>query len=89
MATPTVNVVRYTALAAGIFYGIAHRRTLQKQKNEQRAHEAVHQREELIHRAKEAWKRQSEQKKDDLVTNPDDPNFDIEKLLQKWEKEYQ
>ncbi|KAL5519529.1 TIM11 [Sanghuangporus vaninii] len=89
MATPTVNVVRYTALAAGIFYGIAHRRTLQKQKNGQRAHEAVHQREELIIRAKEAWKRQSEQKKDDLVTNPDDPNFDIEKLLQKWEKEYQ
>ena len=58
------QVVRYTALAAGIFYGISHRRTLQKQRNEQRAHEAVHQREELIHRAKEAWKTRSEKKDD-------------------------
>ena len=24
-----------------------------------------------------------------VVTNPDDPNFDIEKLLAKWEKEHQ
>jgi len=89
MASPTVNVVRYTALLGGVFYGISHRRTLQKAKDEEKLHHAVHEREELIKRAKDAWRRQQESPKDSLITNPDDPKFDLEKLLAKWEKDLQ
>ncbi|KAG5720556.1 hypothetical protein E4T56_gene6639, partial [Termitomyces sp. T112] len=31
MVSPTVNVVRYSALAFGVAYGFYHRRTLQEQ----------------------------------------------------------
>jgi len=79
--------VRYSALLTGVFYGILHQRTLQKAKDEQRTHDAVHDREALIKQAKEAWQRRKESSKDTLVTDPDDPKFDLEKLIAKWEKE--
>ncbi|TDL20886.1 hypothetical protein BD410DRAFT_790225 [Rickenella mellea] len=85
MVSGTVNAVRYTALFTGVFYGIVHRRTLQKAKDEETTHHAVHQREELIKRAKDAWKRQQEGAKDGVITDPEDPKFDLEKLIAKWE----
>ncbi|EIN14371.1 hypothetical protein PUNSTDRAFT_96182 [Punctularia strigosozonata HHB-11173 SS5] len=89
MTSPTVNVVRYSALVAGIFYGIAHRRTLQKAHDEEKIHHAIHDREHLIKEAKAAWKKQQESKKSGsgVVTDPEDPNFDLEKLFAKWEAE--
>jgi F-type H+-transporting ATP synthase subunit e len=63
-------VVRYTALLSGVFYGIAHRRTLQKEHDEEKKHHAIHEREHLIAEAKEAWKRQANSKKDDGVYLP-------------------
>ncbi|KAH8110700.1 hypothetical protein DFH11DRAFT_1730146 [Phellopilus nigrolimitatus] len=71
----TVNVVRYSALLEA--------------KNEERAHHALHEREALVKQAKEAWKRQQEGPKDSIITNPDDPKFDLEKLISKWEKDLQ
>ncbi|KAI0931402.1 hypothetical protein AcW1_001190 [Taiwanofungus camphoratus] len=87
MASSTVNVVRYTALLTGVFYGIAHRRTLQKAYNEEKQHHAVHEREHLIAQAKEAWKKKQEGAKDGVITDPEDPRFDLEKLIAKWESE--
>ncbi|KDQ63061.1 hypothetical protein JAAARDRAFT_65140 [Jaapia argillacea MUCL 33604] len=89
MVSSTVNVVRYSALLTGVFYGILHRRTLQKAHDEDKRHHALHERESLIAEAKEAWKRQKDSRKDDVIADPDDPKFDLEKLLAKWEKEYQ
>ncbi|GJE86227.1 ATP synthase E chain-domain-containing protein [Phanerochaete sordida] len=87
MASSTVNVVRYTALASGVFYGIAHRRSLQKAHDEEKKQHAIHEREHLIAQAKEAWKKKQEGSKDGLVTDPEDPRFDLEKLIAKWESE--
>ncbi|KZT72969.1 hypothetical protein DAEQUDRAFT_722606 [Daedalea quercina L-15889] len=87
MASSTVNVVRYTALLTGVFYGIAHRRTLQKAHDEEVKHHAVHEREHLIAQAKEAWKKKQEGGKDGVITDPEDPKFDLEKLISKWESE--
>jgi len=87
MATPTVNVVRYTALLTGVFYGIVHRRTLQKAHDEEKRHHAVHEREHLIAQAKDAWKKKQEGGKSGVVTDPEDPRFDLEKLIAKWEAE--
>jgi len=90
MASSTVNVVRYTALLSGVFYGIAHRRTLQKEHDEEKKNHAIHEREHLVAQAKEAWKKKQEgSKKDSVITNPEDPKFDLEKLIAKWEKESQ
>ncbi|EPQ60113.1 hypothetical protein GLOTRDRAFT_51993 [Gloeophyllum trabeum ATCC 11539] len=88
MVSSTVNVVRYSALVSGVFYGIVHRRSLQKQHDEEKRHHAIHEREKLIAEAKEAWKRKQEGGKDGVVTDPEDPRFDLEKLLEKWEKDY-
>ena len=58
------KVVRYTALLSGVFYGISHRRTLQKAHDEDKQHHAIHEREHLIAQAKEAWKKKQETSKD-------------------------
>ncbi|KAJ3571609.1 hypothetical protein NP233_g3634 [Leucocoprinus birnbaumii] len=48
---------------------------------------AIHNREHLIAEAKEAWKRKQDAAKDTtVVTDPEDPRFDLEKLIAKWEK---
>ncbi|KAG8219399.1 ATP synthase E chain-domain-containing protein, partial [Butyriboletus roseoflavus] len=84
----TLNVARYTALASGIVYGIYHHRSLQKAHDQEKEHHAVHRREQLIVQAKDAW-RQKSAKGDGVITDPEDPRFDLEKLFAKWEKEYQ
>jgi len=86
MVSSTVNVARYTALLSGVFYGIYHRRTLQKAHDQEKQHHAVHERQRLIVRAKEAWKKKQESENDGgVVTDPEDPRFDLEKLITKWE----
>ncbi|KAF9056040.1 ATP synthase E chain-domain-containing protein [Panaeolus papilionaceus] len=87
MVSSTVNVVRYTALFSGVAYGWYHRRSLQAAHDQHKVEEAVHHREHLIAEAKDAWKRKQEVAKDTtLVTDPEDPRFDLEKLIAKWEK---
>ncbi|KAJ3774374.1 ATP synthase E chain-domain-containing protein [Lentinula raphanica] len=88
MVSPTVNVARYSALFAGVFYGFYHRRTLQAAHNESKVQHAAHDREHLIAEAKEAWKNKqvAEKPSDDVITDPEDPRFDLEKLIAKWEK---
>ncbi|KIK71695.1 hypothetical protein GYMLUDRAFT_33852 [Collybiopsis luxurians FD-317 M1] len=86
MVSPTVNVARYTALFAGVFYGFYHRRTLQAAHEEHKLQHAAHEREHLIAEAKEAWKRKQASKgSSDVITDPEDPRFDLEKLIAKWE----
>lgn len=59
----SVQVVRYTALLGGVFYGIAHRRSLQKAHDADVKSHAIHEREHLIAEAKEAWKKKQESPK--------------------------
>lgn len=102
-------MVRYTALLTGIFYGFSHRRTLQKQHDEDKRTHAIHEREHLISQAKEAWRKKQEGPKSGgesirilpyfqrsilnirllVITDLEDPRFDLEKLLAKWESEAQ
>ncbi|KAJ3895356.1 ATP synthase E chain-domain-containing protein [Lentinula edodes] len=88
MVSPTVNVARYSALFAGVLYGFYHRRTLQAAHNENKVQHAAHDREHLIAEAKEAWKKKQTpaRSSDDVITDPEDPRFDLEKLIAKWEK---
>lgn len=87
-----------------MFYGIWHRRTLQKAHDEEKVHHAKHERQDLVARAKEAWKKQQGASKSGgesrsilltlvrlrlmptlVVTDPEDPRFDLEKLIASWE----
>ncbi|KAF8899259.1 ATP synthase E chain-domain-containing protein [Infundibulicybe gibba] len=87
MASSTVNVARYTALFSGVVYGWYHLRTLQGAHNQHKLEHAAHDRERLIAEAKDAWKKQQEAAKDtSVVSDPEDPRFDLEKLLAKWDK---
>ncbi|KIJ53654.1 hypothetical protein M422DRAFT_201867 [Sphaerobolus stellatus SS14] len=87
MTSATVNVVRYSALLAGVFYGISHRRTLQAEKNVRDEHHAEERRAHLIKEAKQAWQdKQKAAKSTGVITNPEDPKFDLEKLIAQWEK---
>jgi hypothetical protein len=54
-APARTQVVRYSALLGGVFYGIAHRRTLQREADAAKLTHAAHDREHLVARAKEAW----------------------------------
>ena len=97
-------------MLSGVFYGITHRRSLQKAHDEEKKHHAIHEREHLIEQAKEAWRKKQEGSKDGgesstslvaqampvpialtvppaVVTDPEDPRFDLEKLIAKWESE--
>ncbi|KAJ7150355.1 ATP synthase E chain-domain-containing protein [Mycena filopes] len=88
MGSPTVNVVRYTALFTGVVYGWYHRRTLQAAYDVHKIEAATYQREHLIAQAKAAWiKKQAEppQTADALVTDPEDPRFDLEKIIARLE----
>ncbi|KAL1749212.1 hypothetical protein HDZ31DRAFT_27948 [Schizophyllum fasciatum] len=86
------QVVRYTALFSGILYGWYHNRTVQREFKESELQHAVHKREQLVEQAKAEWKRRQTAGSDDahpppVVTDPEDPRFDLEKLFAKWEKE--
>ncbi|KAF8710116.1 hypothetical protein AX14_013444 [Amanita brunnescens Koide BX004] len=82
MASPTVNVVRYSALVFGVAYGWYHRRTLQSEHEKHKIDNAIHNRERLVREAKEAFRRKKEASKNtSLITDPEDPRFDLEKLL--------
>ncbi|KAG8885550.1 hypothetical protein FRB98_001740 [Tulasnella sp. 332] len=86
--TDAPSVARYSALVGGILYGISHRRTLMAEEHKHKAERAVHQREELIQQARKMWKeKQNPIKSSGIITNPEDPNFDLEKLIAKWEAE--
>ncbi|KAI0249541.1 ATP synthase E chain-domain-containing protein [Lactifluus subvellereus] len=78
MVSSTVNVVRYTALLSGVFYGIYHRRTLQNAHDADKAHHVKHKREALIAQAKEEWKKKQAGDKDGVITDPENPRFDLE-----------
>lgn len=51
-----LQVVRYTALASGILYGIVHRRTLTAREHEKHAQHEQHRKEHLLEQARAAWK---------------------------------
>ncbi|ORY82409.1 ATP synthase E chain-domain-containing protein [Leucosporidium creatinivorum] len=85
MVSPAVNVVRYSALVSGIFYGIFHRQTLQAKFDANAASQEVHKREQWLAEAKKAWAAKTA-KNDGLITDPDAPGFDLEKVLLSLEK---
>lgn len=59
------QVVRYSALLTGVFYGIVHRRTLQAQEDVKKEKHVEERHEQLLKRAQQAWRDKQSHKKDD------------------------
>jgi len=86
MSASGANVLRYSALGAGIFYGIYHQRSLNshfKMNDLARKYQAE---ESLIAKAKAEYTRKSLPKDsltegEKVISDPDDPKFDLEAFL--------
>ncbi|WFD30070.1 F1F0 ATP synthase subunit e, mitochondrial [Malassezia sp. CBS 17886] len=88
-SSPVVNVVRYSALISGIGYGIMHRQTLQTRYDNKVHREETARQEQLVAKAREQYARLQAAKAPQttgVITNPDDPKFDLEKAMQYWER---
>ncbi|KAF8467765.1 ATP synthase E chain-domain-containing protein [Kalaharituber pfeilii] len=88
MASPAVNVLRYTALGAGIVYGFLHQRTIYNRAEKAKdAAEYAH-KEALIRQAKAEWaNRHSPKSTSGVITDPNDSRFDLEAFLKSIEAE--
>ncbi|KAK1923558.1 ATP synthase E chain-domain-containing protein [Papiliotrema laurentii] len=89
MASATRNVVRWTALIAGVGYGIVHQTTLQTKYDAEKLHRHQAHRAQLVEKAREAYAAKKLAEKSgasSLVTDPEDPRFDLEKLIEAWTK---
>ncbi|KNZ54022.1 uncharacterized protein VP01_3071g3 [Puccinia sorghi] len=51
----TVNVIRYSAIASGILYGIVHKQTLKSKYENLHYQEEIHKRENWVREAKQIW----------------------------------
>ncbi|PWN89831.1 hypothetical protein FA10DRAFT_285550 [Acaromyces ingoldii] len=92
MPSQVVNVARYSALVGGIGYGILHRRTLQKRHDVRVAEE---ERKHQLHLLEEQRKRADQEllnrirsggKDSGVISDPENPQFDLEKWLLSLEK---
>ncbi|OAV90532.1 hypothetical protein PTTG_02612 [Puccinia triticina 1-1 BBBD Race 1] len=77
----TINVVRYSALASGILYGIVHKQTLKSKYENLHYEEEVHKRENWVKEAKRAWQSRQLTNSAGINNDPDSPSFDLEAFL--------
>ncbi|KIW64894.1 hypothetical protein PV04_07198 [Phialophora macrospora] len=87
-----VNVLRWSALAAGIFYGFTHQRTITARNAAAHQKAEYDHKAELISKAKAEWAKknlppQSKTASGDIITDPNDKNFDLEAYLTKLQAE--
>ncbi|KAF2208844.1 hypothetical protein CERZMDRAFT_114360 [Cercospora zeae-maydis SCOH1-5] len=88
MASTGVNVLRWGALVFGVFYGFSHQQAIHS-KDKANAQKAEYDRKaNLIQQAKAKFAEQNSPRTGDgVITNPEDPKFDLEAYLQKVAKE--
>ncbi|MCJ1351591.1 MAG: hypothetical protein MMC33_001575 [Icmadophila ericetorum] len=86
MAASGVNVLRYSALGAGIFYGVYHQSALSSQAKIHETNREYAAKQNLIAKAKAEWTKKNlpADKKTSgggVITDPMDPKFDLEAYL--------
>ncbi|KAL2004950.1 hypothetical protein VTN00DRAFT_2800 [Thermoascus crustaceus] len=86
MASQGVNVLRYSALVAGLVYGAYHQSTINSHAKAAEIEREYKRKEALIEQAKQEWKKKTapqEQKPEagGIITDPEDSRFDLEAFL--------
>ncbi|KAG0003089.1 hypothetical protein BGZ80_010783 [Entomortierella chlamydospora] len=77
---PVRNVARWSALAAGLVYGYVHHNNLTALEHNRAEKLKAEHRDQLIAKAKAEWVKMNTPT-GGVVTDPEDPNFDLEKVL--------
>jgi len=82
-----VNVLRYSALIFGVFYGFTHKRTVVTNAETAKAQAEYKHKESLIEKAKAEWAKKNlpasaKTEGGDIISDPMDKNFDLEAYLQ-------
>ncbi|KAF3061507.1 putative mitochondrial f0 subunit e protein [Daldinia childiae] len=81
--TSGVNVLRYSALALGVFYGFTHQRSINATQRVAAAKKEYEHKQQLIEKARAEYARSKNpalaaSEKSPLNQDPMDPNFDLE-----------
>ncbi|KAI1814610.1 ATP synthase subunit E [Poronia punctata] len=92
MSSSGVNVLRYSALAFGVFYGFTHQRSINASQRAAAAKKEYEHKQQLIEQAKAEFARSKASKaqsneKNPLHQDPSDPKFDLESFLIALDKE--
>ncbi|QYS98816.1 ATP synthase subunit e, mitochondrial [Trichoderma simmonsii] len=90
MSSTGVNVLRWSALAFGVFYGFSHQRTITITQRAQHAQHEYEQKQKLIDQAKAEYAKKNSPvtaAANDAATDVNSPEFDLEKYLLKIAKE--
>ncbi|RMY55372.1 hypothetical protein D0865_04210 [Hortaea werneckii] len=96
MSSTGVNVLRWGALAFGVFYGFSHQSAINSRDRSAHAQHEYERKEKLIQQARDEWQRKTQPQSGSggesgetgntnpivVISNPEDPNFDLEKYLQ-------
>ncbi|KAJ1961441.1 F1F0 ATP synthase subunit e, mitochondrial [Dispira parvispora] len=82
MASPLVKYLRWGALGAGVLYGYTHYNSLLQRADQNKKQEEYDRYERLIAKAKQEYAQlKGAQSSSGVVTDPDSPQFDLEKYL--------
>ncbi|KAG2415691.1 hypothetical protein HFD88_006882 [Aspergillus terreus] len=84
MASQGVNVLRYSALVAGLVYGVYHQSSINTSAKRAEAEREYARQERLIQQAKAEWKKRTAPKdtqNNGIITDPEDSRFDLEAYL--------
>ncbi|KAI9638982.1 ATP synthase E chain-domain-containing protein [Dioszegia hungarica] len=88
--SPATTVVRYSALIGGVLYGLVHAGTVQSKYEDDQAKAQIARRSHLVDEAKKAYAQKLVADKagnaTQLITNIDDPKFDLEKIIEAYTK---
>ncbi|KAN0072310.1 ATP synthase E chain domain containing protein [Elaphomyces granulatus] len=81
-----VNVLRYSALVAGLIYGLYHQSSLNTQAKYAEIDREYKRKESLIEQAKTEWKKktmppETKSGSTGIITDPEDSRFDLEAYL--------
>ncbi|KAK3337399.1 ATP synthase E chain-domain-containing protein [Cercophora scortea] len=84
MSSSGVNVLRWSALGLGIFYGFTHQRSITSAQKAAAAQREYQHKQDLINKAKEAYaksKNPASASSGGLNQDPNDPKFDVEAFV--------
>ncbi|OJJ63179.1 hypothetical protein ASPSYDRAFT_86823 [Aspergillus sydowii CBS 593.65] len=83
-ASQGVNVLRYSALVAGLVYGFYHQSSITATTRRAEADREYARQERLIEQAKAEWKKKTQPQETNstgIITDPENPKFDLEAFL--------
>ncbi|KKY18109.1 putative atpase f0 complex subunit e mitochondrial [Phaeomoniella chlamydospora] len=83
-----VNVLRWSALAVGVFYGFYHQSNITAKGKAEEAQRQYHHKESLIKKAKEEYLKKTNPQQAQaggVISDPENPNFDLEAFLKAQE----